>query len=416
MRTPAISQMLLSVANRAMLLRASVVGANFVVMIGLAAYFGLPNFGALIHLWALALVAAAFIGLGGPMLLLREAARGKRLPPIFIVCLAVFAPAIACGATLAVLNLLLPAYDWLPILIAAFAINLSACAASVMRGTGSVILSMALRDAGPFVALGAAAVVLPRSGNAALLTNSALLLLFVSVAGLIWALWQGRAQPAKTQVEFGGLVALWGAALLGLVIAQMDIVVGGALLPPEVLGAYAVLRRVANLVALPVSVATWIAAPDVSSSFSAGDRVGLARASALGNRIAWYPAFVVFVAGLIAAYAMVVRPIGTYSGALFALLLLGSLLQAFWASGYTVATMTNAARLSASARLIAVATYAAVVFWQSTALTVIGNGLAYVVALSLSSLWLWAVLRHRYGVDTSAAVLWTKRGALWTLP
>ena len=168
--------------------------------------------------------------------------------------------------------------------------------------------------------------------------------------------------------------------------------------------------------ALPVSVATWVSAPAVSAAFGAQDRAALQSASAHGSRIAWAPSVVLCGMGLACVLGALVLPepvLSPQMALVFAVMLCGALGQAFWASGYTVATLTDGPALSFAARLIVLAGYLAMAFGQGAGLSALGNALAYVVAMSAGSFWLWMALRRRCGVDTSAAVLWRDGGLLW---
>lgn len=399
-------------ASGAMALRAAIVGANFAVMIGLAALLGAARFGALIYLWSITLVCATVLSMGGPMVLLRGLTNGQGMPACTVGLYAVCYPLLLAVFAWPALTAIVPAIDWLAVLSAALAINLSACVASILRARGSVMLSMALRDAGPFGALGIGALATGGLGSALLVAAAVLGL--VALIGLFWA--RSMKCLAASGHATQGAMSLWGASVVGVAIAQMDLIVGGAFLSAEALGVYALLRRIANVVALPVSVATWLSAPAVSAAFGAQDKVALQSASAQGSRIAWTPAVVLAGVGLAFVFGALVLPVAvlpTQMVLVFVILLCGALAQAFWASGYTVATLTDAPGLSFVARLIVLTGYLALAFCQGADLSPLGNAVAYVVAMSAGSFWLCAALRRRFDVDTSAAVLWRGGGLSW---
>jgi O-antigen/teichoic acid export membrane protein len=398
----------------ALALRAAIVAANFAAMICLAALLGVGPFGSLIYLWSIALVGGTLLSVGGPMLLLRDLTSGQGMTKQRIAVVVLVLPCLLAVLAFVILSVAAPAFARLPVLAAAVAINLSACVASILRARGSVMVSMALRDAGPFVALGAGAVcAIGGSAETALLGGAGILVIFAAVA-MGWA----RCLPAAPtgtapHTARGDAGAVWGASVVGVAIAQMDLILGGAVFSAEALGVYALLRRIANVVALPVSVATWISAPAVSAAFGAGDVAALRAASAQGNRAAWFPALGLFGLGVIGLVTAGPHFLSDTFVWIFAALLLGALLQAFWASGYTVATLTDAPALSLVARLIVLAGYGLMALWHGEGLSPLTNALAYVVAMSAGSLWLWLALWRRFGVDTSAASLWVKGVPLW---
>ncbi len=397
----------------AMALRAAIVGLNFAVMIGLAAYLGLAAFGALAVVWGLALVAATVLSLGGPLMLLRHLTDGRGVSSLAIILQVMLAPLVLAGLAYPVLCAVFPDLPWLPILAMGLGINLVTCLASIMRALGSLQMSMALRDAGPQVALGLGVLTSPYLIDGAILIQGLFWLGLLAVAAAAWCvhhpgfdgLIRPRGEPA------GVAWSLWGTAILGMGLAQVDIIAAGHLLTPEQVGIYALLRRIANLVALPISVATWVSAAPVSAAFGAGNHVQLQRASVKGSRIAFVPALVLFCIGLVALPMITDSIQGRW---VFIVLLTGALVQAVFASSFTVATLCAQAHLAALTRLSSILIYVTAVWIIGAAvLGPVGNALIYVGAISLGSFGLWLAVWQRMGLDTSAFVGLRRRGIVW---
>jgi O-antigen/teichoic acid export membrane protein len=277
-------------------------------------------------------------------------------------------------------------------------------------------MSMALRDGGPFVALGIAAF-LPFGGAVPTVLAAAGLMAVTGAAAAVWccAHWT-NLPPATTPRRWCWSWSLWGTSVLGMGVAQVDILIGGAVMDAEALGLYAFLRRIANVVALPVSVATWVSAKPVATAFGAGDMRALRLASADGSRIAWYPACILAalsLAGVTLAAALPWLDVTPMIAGCFVILVAGALMQAFCAAGLTVATLTRYARLAAIARALTLLAYLGTVGVIGSVLSPVSNALAYGVAAVLGSLLVWGVLWRELDVDTSARVLWQQGRAGW---
>lgn len=400
-----------------MSLRVGIVGANFLVMLGLAAWLGLETFGQIAVLWGAGLVAGTLISVGGPVILLRVLTDGRGLRAADILRVAVIYPAALALVAWGCGVLIWPALPWLAIIGVGFCANLLGCLASIMRALGSVHQSMALRDAGPQVALGVAALLLPETGAAGILLLCALVMAGFALVALLWAIprMQGARILARQSRPYLSL-SLWASSVTGMVVAQIDLIVGGAVISGEALGIYALLRRVANLVALPVSVATWVSGPAVSAAKGAGDMAALARASARGSQIAILPGLVLFGMALLVLPLLPIafpQAAGAVTQLVFAVLLLGALGQVVLASSFTVATLCGLQGYALAARLLMTGLYLAWFAWWGAELTALTNALGYVGALSLGGLVLWWAVWRKLGIDTSATVLWRVKEGQW---
>ena len=397
-----------SPALRALLLRGGLVGAHMAVLAGLAFVRGLDGFGALIVLWGLALVAANVLGFGAPLVLLARLADGRGMRPAGLILVCLGLPVAAGLLALWLLAALWPDVDWSAVLALALAIHLVSCLGSLLRTLGSLHLSVLLRDAAPVLALGLAGL-LPVDTSAVLWLTAALL-----GAASVPALWLclqlnglhaliGRHRPADIWHP-----ALWGSAVLGMVLAQIDILVGGYLLTPEQIGIYALLRRLANLVALPVSVATWFSAGPVSAAHAARDGPALQQAAQAGARLALLPGVMLALLMLPLAVWFLPQP----DLPVLAVLTGGALVQLVFAQGITVASLTGSGDLAAKARLAGVLLYLALA-GLALPLDPLGNALAYVAGTGLCGALLWAWLWRGNGVNT-LALQWRRRR--WQMP
>ena len=404
-------------AAEAVALRLLIVGLNFTVMMGLAAWLGLSLLGPLMVNWGLAVVGASLLSMGVPLALLRLLSQGEAVRQSAVLLYVTIYP--AALTVFAFLGLQLwSGPPWPAILAASLALHLSCCAASIMRAFGSQHMSMILRDCCPQIALGAGALSTGQGGSMALL-HCAIWLAGFSFLALIWCRtrpdWQRKI--ARKGVKIDTPYALWSTSVIGTIIAQVDIIVGGVFMSDAQTGLYALLRRLTNLVALPVSVATWVTSVTVARAFEAGDTAALERASQRGSRIALLPGLGLLICGLLVLTAANLSGLFSWGreGNVTCLILLGSVtLQLAFAATFTVATLSRLARFAALARLIALGAYLSAVC-ALPSVTPIANAVIYSIALGVGSLFLWGRVKQHIGIDTSALALWGagRQGGIW---
>ncbi|WP_320237403.1 hypothetical protein [Cognatiyoonia sp. IB215182] len=407
-------------AWRILALRAAIVAVNFGVMIGLAAIMGLAGFGELAVVWGLAMIASTALSCGAPLLLLRHLTDGRGMSRGSLLRHVVLQPAALAVVAFPFLYLAFPAINWTTVLLCGLSIHFVTCLASIMRALGNVQASMALRDAVPPLALGLAGLLALGASAGLMLLLATAIVFLISGCAVLWCLRQSgwpkllRASDPEHQIYW----SLWGTALLGMGLAQVDIVVAGAMLPPEQVGLYAVLRRVANLVALPVSVATWVSAKPISAAFGAADRLALGRASARGSSIAFVPGVALFCVVLAAMPLLDLIIAGApdaQAGWILVILASGALLQAIFASGTTVATLCGQADQAALSRAISIFCYLAIIGVWGLGQGAAFHAMVYAGSLTLGSVVLWLQLRRILGIDTSAAILWPGMRASWRM-
>lgn len=383
-----------------MALRLGLVGGNFAVLLGLAAALGLDDFGRLIVLWGVALVVSGVIGWGAPLVLLARLGAGAGLQLRAVLLLALGLPAATSAAIWVLGGLVVPAgWPLGAVLAAALGVHLLACLASILRVFGVVFWSMALRDAVPVLALGMAALGGAQLGvgPAAILGICAALLAGIAaVAALICARHPLRA--ARINAQGGRDIwarGLWANVVLGMALAQIDIVIGGLLLSPAQIGVYALLRRLANLAALPIAVTSWIGASAISTAHERADQPATQEAVRHFGRAGLWPAAALAL-GAMGALALAGQ--GAH-WPLLALLLAGVLGQVVLAQAMTLASLTGQGRAAAASRALALLTYLGLALALLAPAGIWGNALAYVLASSLGNIalavWLWRVL----GID-----------------
>lgn len=387
-------------AAQATALRGAIVSVNFAVMLGLAMGLGLEAYGRLIVTWGLALIVSGMISLGAPLLILRVS---SDVGGMSLRALALQVVAYPIGLAMAgwlILSFLLPSMPWGSVFGLGFAIHVASCLASVMRALGSLHWSALLRDAAPQAALGAAALAV-RGDDQTIFIMTVTILFAAVVIAAAWC-WRHPASPKLTSCRGSGSkpdMSLWGTTVLGIVLAQVDIVVGGIFMADAQMGAYAILRRIANLVVLPVSVATWVTSVPIAAAHAARDGAALARASAQASGVAMLPGSVLLIGAI-----MVLMVLGWGSWAVAFVLLTGACFQIVFAATFTVATLCHLAHFAVVARLASVTIYLGLVAVLPAA-GALSNAFAYVAALTAGSILLWVVILRRLGIDTSALVL-----------
>ena len=402
------------IAARALVVRMGIVGLNFAVMMGLAWLLGIDLFGQLIVIWGLALIGSSILSVGAPLMLLRALSDGGRMTVGAVVCHLFLYPIALAAVGWVVLPLIFPALPWLPILAVAFGIHLITCLTSIMRSLGSVDWSMALRDAGPLLALGLAALIWAENSATIMIAAAFILAVFAGTAVCFCLVHPDRNTLIRTDGPREPIaMSMWGTSLLGMLLAQVDIVVGGAFLSDEQIGLYALLRRLTNLVVLPVSVATWVSSVPIAKAFGGEDRIGLIRAAARANQIAVFPGLLLMgcaICALIVAQWFAIGPEGT---TVCLVLLAGALVQLGLAATFTVATLCDLAFFAGLARLSSLVIYLLLVM-SVPVITPTINAVAYVTAISVGSWILWSVVRHKHGIDTSILpVVINRWGGSW---
>lgn len=405
--------------------RGATVGMNFLSMMIIAYLMGVSEYGRFVIVWASAQIVAVFLSQGLPVYLLREFAvrqklgdngvtpgfllrRGLVLPVLFCLVLS----ACAWGAARVWPGLPL---DLLPAILAlAFLLNLNTLLCSALHALDWQSLSMFVRDALPqtltLVAAGTLAMAGRIESMPVVLLSLALLavwigltIAFLAVKGRVLALLGTGAQPP------GRLGHFWLSSALGAALAQIDIVIGGLFLSAEELGAYNILRRVANLAALPVTIATWATVGEFSRAFATRDRAAIEAANRKALLLA-VPPGLALVALCVPLYP-VLALIYDLSGlemifATYLVLLAQSAVVVFFGAGLTILTSSGLEAFSFFARLVSSGTY--LIFVMIFELAAVFGSLENSLSVLASSVILGALIRKRillrFCLETSASL------------
>lgn len=416
-----ISSRILRLANASaspvVALRGVIVGINFLVMIGLAAWLGLAVYGQLVVMWGLALLVSGVIGVGAPLLLLRALSDGGKLAIGRLCVVTFFYPAGLALIGWLLMMVIMPAQPWAVIFGTGFAIHLMQCLASIMRALGSMSWSMFLRDSGPQLALGLAGFAVGAQSGVIIGATTGILICAIIPAS-VWSLRHPQISkiigPSRHKRPFPA--SLWATSVLGMGAAQVDIIVGGAILSAEQIGLYALLRRITNLIVLPVSVATWVTSVPIAAAHGAGDGDALRRHSAHASQIAIIPGAVLLLVALLGLGLLQLPMLQLWDGPgtqIYMVLLCGALVQVSFAASFTVATLCQMAHWAACARVCSIGVYLLLVGFAPT-VGPLFNGLAYVVGVTSGAIFLWWIIVQRLGVDTSTlALLGQNKGVSW---
>ena len=356
-------------------LRLALTALQAAAMVGLAAVFGVARFSEIAVLWGATALAGAAMSGGGAVILLRHLCDGRGLRGQALLKVLLLWPLGLCG-------LLLPALLWveasvlLPAMAAGFAFNLLQNAASILRATGSLGLSMAVRDGVPVLAIvGAAFAGEMAMAFAAAMGAAGLLALRIGVPGLAR---RGLLSPAGG--EAAPDAAQWANGFAGMAVAQIDILLASLLLPPSAAGLYALLRRLANLATLPASAAVWVIASDVATAGRLGDAEMLAQSRRRFQRVTVRPtvalACAILPVGLAVALALPAEETLSVTGLSLLCLLLLAGVQNLTARDIAVATLTGVARRAVLGRLVIVATVALAAPFATAVLGFSGMALA----------------------------------------
>lgn len=355
--------------------RGATVAVNFLSMLLLAYLIGMEDYGRFVMVWAGGNIAAALISLGLPVFLLREFAirvseGDNAVTRRGALVMGILVPAGLVGLGLAALWALQGAgftppfgqsAEILPLALAlGFLLNLNTALSSAFHALGYQGFSMFQRDAMPqLLAISAALVATDLAGLVSALCVQMLVWLVLAIAVTL--------HKSRTRPLFGSgtrsarvPVAFWGSAVLGVIWAQVDVVVGGLFLGPAELGTYNILRRVANLAALPVTIATWATVGEFSRAFAARDGAAIAWANRKALILAVPPGLALVLLSvplyppLMAVYDL---PGGAALFATYLVLLLTSAVVVCFAAGITILTSSGLERTAFAARLAGICVY-----------------------------------------------------------
>jgi O-antigen/teichoic acid export membrane protein len=423
------------------LTRGSVVGSNFAVMIALAALLSPDEFGRLVYLWTFALVLSAVGTIGASAYFLREFSallgRGDGAPRFntgLLVLLGLILPAVVIGGLIGALIFLArdtsmfaagirpTTGELLATGVVAWLANAITNLASLSRVLDQVNLSMAMRDASaPMVLLIATLAAIAIHGDAPGVV--AIFQIHIAIAAALVLGWWGQIFVRDGRINrllawrridgFPDIFGLWGMQASNAFSAGIDVMAGGLFLGEAQLGYYQLVKRIANLAALPQMVANWAVIVALGKAHGAQDRDGIAQAVRQGARITLMP-----LALLLPLSAAVIAGVTYWLGypmdatalATALLLLAAAATHSFFCSNGVLVQQTGleyhalAAQLGGLA-LFGACTIAFLTIDASPALLALAQWLAILAA----ALILWRTIRKRLGVDSSLLVLLERR-------
>ncbi len=222
-----------------------------------------------------------------------------------------------------------------------------------------------------------------------LLTCAGLLLFLGELVLLgwhVWSPWLPVGGPNGEAVPLKELKAYWGTVLLNTMAAQLDIVLAGTVLSPAVVGLYTIIKRMANVITLAMSVVVWMYAPKISRASAASNNVAL---SYLARRAILYtlgPATIILIL-LIASlpWWTAYFEIATDSTfwALLVLMLGTQILSIMMGSTMMFATQTGRPQLMIRSLLRAIAIAAPLTLLGGTTIGIVGVALAQFLMIFL---------------------------------
>ena len=264
--------------------RGGIVGVNFLSLLVVAALMAPAEFGAFVFLWSASQMLSAVAAFGGANYLIREGSARQGDPSLGVtrkeaVLIAFGYPALILAVIAIAATALSALFAEIPTVAAikladVFAVCLAAGAmialshsATPLRLDEKQTLSMMIRDAGPSSLMVSAFLISYAAGTpdprtilmcfAAMAAGTAFVFFFyIRIAKV--ALWrQGpRADRRHRERE---LRVFWGSDIAGMALTQFDILIGAAFVTNTELGHYQILKRLANLVGLPLVVTNWSA-------------------------------------------------------------------------------------------------------------------------------------------------------------
>lgn len=414
--------------------RFAIVGMNFLSLLIIAFVMETENFGRFVFMWSATVTLAAIISIGGPALLLREfsANKGSELqgvslryalrlgllwPMILMLCLGVglqiAAPLIQNIGD----GVLLSKRDMWLVLFASFALHLFNVLAVPLRVASFANLAMGLRDAGPQLAMTISALLLFLRDEP---TPEMVFSLFFVIAGLIlacgvlalvWSLKDGLFVSASAPKTSKSVWGFWGTTVTNVLWSQIDILVGGLFLSAAELGVYQIIKRIANLAALPQIIGNWAVVVRVGRAYATRNIAEIARACRRAIELS-FPPMIILVVSCLISFPLVRTVFDLPDIPVFwivlCLLLAGSASNVAFGANFSVASQCHLEKIALLARLLGIALTTAMVLSISGA-GIAGVAVATLLGMLVSNVVLWMVIWKKFGVDTSVFAVLSER-------
>jgi len=407
--------------------RLIILGVNFLSLLIAAFVLGPAQFGEFVRYWSYSSVLASVISFGAPVYLLRAFSLGSRggsegvsrvqafnfilIYPISAITLIYLASMAAKYNFPKVFTL--NEEPIVSILAMALSLHVISCASSALRMQDWPTFSMASRDGLPGALIIIASIAVSfqneQSVNAVVKLLS-MSLMFVSCALLMVMLERSRRHPIFRTAGrgIGYQLSYWGNATIGTVWAQIDIVVISTLAPGATVGIYTIMRRIANLAAMPVSIATWIIVKKVGESYHEGSREGIQQASNEGLRITLAPALFLMLAS-VAAIPLVFHiyniDLKVINFAPYLLLLVCSMISVYFATSTTVASLCGLENYALAARLCGILTFIVCVAILGEKVSLVEVAASITISNLLMNYICWRSVKEHANINTSLSAI-----------
>ncbi len=227
-----------------------------------------------------------------------------------------------------------------------------------------------------------------------------------------------RAGPFRFRHSAPGMrlfrSSYWLNGLTGALMSNVDVLAASALLQPEHVGLYVVLRRVANAVSLPQTIANDRYAVPIAAAHAEGDTAAVQRASRDALSITAGVSTVLAIA--VVALDGVWLPLFGFgpSGAAtttLAFLTTANLLSVYFGINFMVAAQCGLELRALRARALGLALFGllvAMIVLLRPAATAWQLALSQMLAMLIMNAVIWAQIRRRLGIDTSIAAMFRR--------
>ena len=404
-------------------------------MLALAWLLPADEYGQFVFFWSFALVFASVASLGGPLYLLKEMALSQGangLDRSDAIKLVVLLPACITSAALLLIAIwphgllaeISPTIDrsvkadLAVAIVLGMLLNYSACMCSILHGFGFLNSSLFVRDALPQSAAlivsvsisywnqPTASLILPAAGTI-MLAICALETFFIL-----------RRNRRTTLLRRGGrkgsyTVHYWTGSLLGVLWAQIDILFGALVLTSEQLGIYNILRRICNLITLPMTVATWLTVGPFSRAFRDSDVEMLGRLIRKSLLVSILPGILLAAIVIVSSHPVqrfYALPDNSNLTWVWSILIGQALLTLIFSPVLTMAATSGHEKSIVIARILGVSIFAIFLFiFSITSSELSHNATALVAGTILIYGYTWWVMFREFGLDGSLLALAKKR-------
>ncbi|UHD15466.1 lipopolysaccharide biosynthesis protein [Thiocapsa bogorovii] len=412
--------------------RGAIVAVNSLSLLVIAAVMNLADFGHFVFLWVIAVTLGAVGSLGGQLYIMRETSAlqsdpARGVSAVEAIQIVFLWPAAMLG--LIAISTILAGPLFLPfvgyeaprptevflVVAVGLTLNLIGHAATPLRIDDRLTVSMLVRDGGPQLILLTAALLatlLARPHPVVIFGFFLVLSLFVLALLAMTSIKRAFSRRQLLRVSGSaralGLRSFWGTSVLGNLNAQVDILLGGLFLSNADLGAYQILKRLANLASLPQIVANWTVLVGVGRACASSDVMMVQRLCRRAATLTLLPGITLASVLLLSLPAFLwFFEIENEQGIwlVFSVILAGSVVNIICGANFTVAAQCRLEHIALRARLIGVMFAAAMILIHGAALSAINLAVAAFIALSIPNLLLWLYLRRKLSIDTSLICL-----------